>query len=106
MEEEKAWTRARVAVERRLKDADEDVYALAVLGEGEEVPVAAREEYGETTSTSNATHAMDVLAFRRLSAMMSTYEKNVETHGIARQVVVITAYESLSAAISHRHGYF
>lgn len=91
LEEEKAWTRARVAVERRLKDADEDVYALAVLGEGEEVPVAAREEYGETTSTSNATHAMDVLAFRRLSAMMSTYEKNVETHGIARQVVVITA---------------
>ena len=34
---------------------------------------------------------MDVLAFRRLSAMMNTFEKNVETHGIARQVVVITA---------------
>lgn len=36
-------------------------------------------------------HAMDVLAFRRLSAMMNAFEKGTETHGIARQVVVITA---------------
>ena len=74
---------------RRIEGADEDVYANALASE--EATTRDDDETRATTSTSSATHAMDVLAFRRLSAMMNTFEKNVETHGIARQVVVITA---------------
>ena len=85
----RAWSRAQIAVRRRIEGVDEDVYANAILdGNSRE---AAAESVQATTSTSSATHAMDVLAFRRLSAMMNAYENNVETHGIARQVVVITA---------------
>jgi|TARA_B110000003_G_scaffold4104_1_gene4443 methyltransferase (TIGR00027 family) len=88
-EEEATWTRAKIAVRRRIEGAEEDVYANALASE--EATTRDDDETRATTSTSSATHAMDVLAFRRLSAMMNTFEKNVETHGIARQVVVITA---------------
>ena len=88
-DDEATWTRAKIAVRRRIEGADEDVYANALASEEE--TGRDDDETRATTSTSSATHAMDVLAFRRLSAMMNMFENNVETHGIARQMVVITA---------------
>ena len=79
------WRRAMCAVRRRIEGGDEDVYANALV-EG-----WAEDWTDEATTSAEAAHAMDVLAFRRLSAMMNAYEKGTETHGIARQVVVITA---------------
>jgi len=81
------WRRAINAVRRRIRGREEDVYAEAMLEE----ETTRGGETDATTSTAHATHALDVLAFKRLSAMLNTYENNVETHGIARQVVVIGA---------------
>jgi methyltransferase (TIGR00027 family) len=87
----RAWVRAKHALRRRRSEQDEDVYAEALLGAAMEGDGVDGDDDDATTSTSHATHALDVLAFKRLSAMMNTYENNVETYGIARQIVVITA---------------
>lgn len=86
-EEDIAWRRVVGAVRRRIEGADEDVYANALLA----ADAGDSRETLEATTSGVTAHAMDVLAFRRLSAMMNAFEKGTETHGIARQVVVITA---------------
>ena len=87
----RALMRAKNALRRRCAGQDEDVYAEALLGAGDEGNGGDGDGDDAPTSTAHATHALDVLAFKRLSAMMNTYENNVETYGIARQIVVITA---------------